>query len=195
MRLNSKTTALLSLLVLISTFMVSGCISITPPQVNITTEKTAIERQIIGEYRELEKDAWAISSARTLSRGTGSGDKLMGSDRELFIAMKIREFHLDRIRIYKQEGALGETMTGYISYRSVKKYERNAAEKNILLTVIKNENGARKTIFTRSLFLLNKEEPSRSQTAAFGILFATEQRKTARKNEWIQEKNGRWIRK
>ena len=45
-----------------------SCITVTPPKVNMTTEKTAIERQIIGEYRELEKDAWAISSARTLAR-------------------------------------------------------------------------------------------------------------------------------
>jgi len=172
-----------------------SCISITPPRVNITTEKTVIERQIIGEYKELEKDAWTISSARTLARGDGTGTALMGSDKELFVAMKIREFHRGRIRKYKNEGVLGEAITGLIVYRPLKKYETNGVEKNILLKITTNENRARTTLFTRSLFLLHEKDPSRSQVSAFGILFADEQRRIAHKNDWIQEKNGRWIRK
>ena len=140
-----------------------SCISITPPRVNITTEKTVIERQIIGEYKELEKDAWTISSARTLARGDVTGTTLMGSDKELFIAMKVREFHLDRIRKYKNEGVLGEAMTGMIVYRPLKKYESNGIEKGILLKITTNENRARTTLFTRSLFLLHEKKPSRAQ--------------------------------
>lgn len=172
-----------------------SCISITPPRVNITTEKTIIERQIIGEYKELEKDAWTISSARTLARGDGTGTALMGSDKKLFVAMKIREFHHGQIRKYKNEGVLGEAITGLIVYRPLKKYEANGVEKNILLKITINENRARTTLFTRSLFLLHEKDPSRAQVSAFGILFADEQRTIAHKNDWIQEKNGRWIQK
>ena len=43
----------------------SSCISIVPPPVNLTGEKTSVERQIVGDYEEIEKDAWAISSVKT----------------------------------------------------------------------------------------------------------------------------------
>ncbi len=188
-------------IIIISTALLNGCssgpscLTITPPRINLTGEKTVIERQIVGEYKELEKDAWVISSARTLARGTGKGTATIGADREMFTAMKIREFHLDKISQYKKEGALGENIKGLLSYRRTGAYEKNAVSKKILFEVIKNENDARMTIFQRSLYLLNDREPAEAEVAAFGVLFGDEQRQLAEKNEWIQEKNGRWRRK
>ncbi len=172
-----------------------SCISIKPPAIHITGEKTVIERQITGDYNEVEKDAWAVSSVKTLPRETEQAKPAASADQELFMALKIREFHLEKISAYKKEGSLGETRTGLVQYIPVDEYEKNRDRREILLSVIKNENDARMTIFRRSTFLALKREATEEEIASFGNQFAKEQRALALKNEWIQDDNGRWGRK
>jgi hypothetical protein len=174
---------------------VLACITIEIPTPTITGEKTVIERQIVGDYRELEKDAWIISSVKTniqRKRGTTS---VIGGDRILFMALKIREFHTDKIRDYKNSGAIGERNDGYIVYRKVSRYEKDRELKGILLRVMEEENRARKTIFRRSLMRSGVETPGEKEMVGFGRVFAKEQRVLAQTNDWIQEENGSWVRK
>ncbi len=171
-----------------------SCCLIAPPAINLTGEKTVIERQIIGDYMELEKDAWTMSSVRTTTGNKNISGRLSG-DPELFKYIKIREFHYDKIKDYKTEGAIGEANTGLIKYMETKKYESSPAEKKILMTVIEEENTARNGIFSRSLYLSRGVEPSKSDIESFGRGFAEEQRGLASKDEWIQENSGNWGRK
>lgn len=168
--------------------------AVSQPALNITGEKTAIERHIIGEYNEIEKDAWIISSVDTDIRKGGGMFAAVG-DEELLTAMRIREFHRDRIREYKDRHAIGEGNDGFISYRKTDKYENNKEMKNTLLTLIQEENKARQTIFIRSLVKEGVKEPDQEKIREFGMFFAEEQRSSALKNDWIQNKSGEWIRK
>lgn len=174
---------------------VLACSTIEIPTPTITTEKTVIERQIVGEYRELEKDAWILSSVKTniqRKRGTIS---IISGDRILFRAMKIREFHMDRIRNFKNSGAIGEGNDGFIVYRKVPQYEKNRDLKSILLRVMEEENRARNTIFRRSLVRSGVKTPGEREMLSFGRIFAREQRALAQTNDWIQKENGSWVRK
>ncbi len=174
---------------------VLACVTIEIPTPTITGEKTVIERQIVGDYRELEKDAWIISSVKTniqRKRGTTS---VIGGDRILFMALKIREFHRDKIRDYKNSGAIGEGNEGYIVYRKAARYEKDRDLKGILLRVMEEENRARKTIFRRSLMRSGVETPGEKEMLNFGRVFAKEQRALAQTNDWIQEENANWVRK
>ena len=171
-----------------------SCCSITPPDVNLTGEKTVIERQIIGDYMEIEKDAWALSSVRT-TVAQGNISRKMAGDPELFKYTKVREFNNDRIREYKNEGAIGETNKGYLQYIETKKYEISPAEKKILLVVIEEENIARREIFSRLIYLSKGSSPEKNEIEAFGRAFAVEQRGLALKGEWIQQNSGTWERK
>jgi len=177
-----------------------SCINIVPPNVNLTGEKTVIERQIVGDYMELEKDAWTVSSVKTTAGRKNISGKMSG-DPELFKFMKVREFHFDKIKEYKSESAVGEGNTGYIQYMETKKYESSPAEKKILSTVIEEENRARKEIFSRSIFLSKNADsqkdgaPQKEEIDSFGRAFAEEQRGLAGRDEWIQEKSGKWARK
>ena len=176
--------------------VLSTACTIVPPKISITGEKTVIERQIIGEYRELEPDAWVVSSVKTLPRETGEKQAVTGSDEELVTAIKIRQFHKDKVARYKSEGAMGEAFTGLVAYRPVEQYEKKKEEKDILMAVIKNENDARLVIFRRSLFLREKKEPTKDEVDNFGrTVFAAEQRELAGSGEWIQDAGERWIRK
>lgn len=171
-----------------------SCIDINPPVINLTGEKTVIERQIVGDYMELEKDAWTLSSIKTTAGRKNTSGRISG-DSELFKFLKVREFHFDKIKEYKSEGAIGEGSSGYIRYMETKKYESSPAEKKILLTVIDEENRARGGIFSRSVFLSKGSEPSKGEIESFGKGFAEEQRGLSAKDEWIQDNSGNWGRK
>ena len=172
-----------------------SCCLIKVPDITLTGEKTAIERQIIGDYKELEKDAWIVSSVKTsVQKGEGSSG-VSGGDMELLRAMKIRELHEPKIRDYKDEGAIGETNNGLIVYKKTSKYEKDKGLKKILSIVIEEENEARKTIFKRSLINSGVEKPTKEEISSFGEVIAEEQRAMAKKDDWIQEKSGRWTRK
>ena len=68
-----------------------SCITVVPPTINLTGEKTVIERQIVGDYRELEKDAWSISSVKTTTGKSASQGQISG-DPEIVKAVKIRDY-------------------------------------------------------------------------------------------------------
>jgi hypothetical protein len=177
----------------IFSFIIVSC-TIAPPVINITGEKTVIERQIVGDYRELEKDAWILSSVKTNIQRKGY-TVVIGGDRILFTAMKIREYHMDKIRDYKDEGAIGEMNTGYVQYRSTLKYDRDRDLKELLFRVINEENKARGIIFKRSLIRSGVKDPDNEEIRSIGMKFAEEQRELAQKNDWIQNESGNWIRK
>jgi len=171
-----------------------SCCIIAPPAINLTGEKTVIERQIVGDYMELEKDAWTVSSVKTNTGKKNVSGKTSG-DEELFKLLKVREFHFEKIKDYKSEGAIGEGNTGYIQYMETKKYESSPADKKTLLTVIEEENKVRKEIFKRSISLSKGSAPAKGEIDSFGKTFAEEQRGLATKDEWIQETSGNWGRK
>lgn len=169
------------------------CCLIAPPGLTITSEKTGIERQIVGDYMELEKDAWIVSSVKTTYGSRFSGN--ITGDPELQKAEKVRQFHADVLSGYKAEGAAGEGNDGYVAYMKTDKYEADPAQKKILMAVLDEENSARRIIFTRSLFSIYGKEPSAGEVSAFGRTFADEQRVLARKGEWVQDNSGKWVKK
>lgn len=171
-----------------------SCVSVVPPSLNLTSEKTAVERQIIGDYMELEKDAWVISSVKT-PHSSGRTKADITGDPELLKAEKVRSFHAERLAAYKSEGAAGEGSDGFAAYIQSEKYESDPAQKKILLAVLDEENMARKIIFRRSLLAMNNVEPSADEIRAFGKIFADEQRVLAARGEWVQENSGKWVKK
>ncbi|HNR88286.1 MAG TPA: DUF1318 domain-containing protein [Spirochaetota bacterium] len=178
-----------------SSSQIPSCLEISPPDIHMTGEKTVIEKQIVGDYKELEKDAWIISSARTnVQRTKGAGPAVTG-DEELFRAMKIREFHQSKLRTYKNEGAIGEANTGLVAYLNAAPYESDRDLKRLLMIFIEEENKARRAIFRRSLVKSGVATPDDAALAGFGRAFAEEQRALAKPNDWIQDARGAWTKK
>ncbi|MDY6967330.1 MAG: DUF1318 domain-containing protein [Spirochaetota bacterium] len=171
-----------------------SCCLISPPKIHLTGEKTVVERQIVGDYRELEKDSWAVSSVKTNVQRS-KGMTITGQDKDLLLAYKIREFHEEKIRKNKDEGAIGEENSGFIAYIQMSKYENNKDLKKLLMKLIQEENKARNTIFKRTLLESGIQEVKEEQISAFGKRFAEEQRAMARKGDWVQDITGKWIRK
>ena len=166
-----------------------SCIEIHPPAINITGEKTALERQLIGEYKEIEKDAWVASTVMLPSKGERNA--VLVEDEDTVKALHIRELNIDKINVYKDEGILGETYDGYVSIVDDKKLQsRN--DNALIRSLVEDENNARQIIFMKSTGATDKNHPIVIQ---FGRDFAKEQHAKAKKGHWIQKDNGRWVRK
>lgn len=180
---------------LILLLIFSSCISLKPPKMHLTGKQTVIESQVVGDYQEIESDAWAISSEKTNVQKESAGSSSGVGDEEMFEAMKIREYHADKVREYKNEGAIGESNVGYLEYRSLEKYESDKDQKKILAILIKEENKARKTIFYRTIVLSGKSNPTPYDIETFGKKFAEEQIDLAFENDWIQNTSGSWFKK
>lgn len=173
-----------------STSEIPSCCWIAPPEINLTGQKTVIERQIVGDYRELEKDAWVVSSVKTNMAGRGTS-----RDEEIFGAFRVREELGAMVRKYKDEGAVGENQLGLLGYIGTPDYDRDANRKKALMAVVERENGARTVIFKKALIRAGIAVPSDAQVASLGRRFAEEQRAFSKVNDWIQENSGKWVRK
>jgi hypothetical protein len=173
--------------------MLTGCV-VSPPAIRLTGEKTLVENQIIGEYREIEDNAWAVSSTKTaIIRQAGL--QIMTADEALLRAMKVRELNEDSIRRCKDDEAIGEGFDGYIANMKAPKYESDAEARKYLLTLIDDENKARRIIFERSLILSGKENPTDEELSGFAKRFAQAEQSRSLKNDWIQRSNGQWQKK
>jgi uncharacterized protein YdbL (DUF1318 family) len=170
-----------------------GC-AVSPPAIHLTGDRTLVENQIIGEYREIEPDAWTVSSVQTdVQRQKGL--PAVSSDELLVNAMKVRELNEGAIREYKTEGVVGESFQGYCEYIQSEKYEKENAVKKRLLGIVEDENRARRVIFERSIVSTGVERPSGEEIAIFGQRFAKDEQSRALVNDWIQGSNGKWRQK
>jgi hypothetical protein len=167
--------------------------AIVAPDVKLTGEKTIIENQIIGEYKEIEPDAWAVSTMKTYTAKQKTS--VVSADPVFMGAMKMRELNEDAVRRYKNEGVAGEASSGYILYRPNQKYESDKDLKKVIMNVLDDENKARKTIFERSLVLSGNEKPADAEITTLAKRFAEDERSRAQKNDWIQGNDGQWQRK
>ena len=166
-----------------------SCLEIYPPAINITGEKTALERQLIGEYHELEQDAWVTSTVMTPSKGNRKA--VINADGELLNAIQIRELNSDIIRLYKDRGLIGEQNNGYIAIVDEKKLQ-SLQESDAIRTIVQQENNARSIIFVKSSGATKSNETKAIQ---FAVEFAKEQHAKAKKGDWIQNNDGRWVKK
>ncbi len=166
-----------------------SCIEIHPPAINITGEKTALERQLIGEYREIEKDAWVTSTVMVPSKGDRHA--IVTVDESMRKAIQMRELNADRIRQYKDMGIVGEMYNGYLAIVDEKKLQSMKDNASIRL-LVNDENNARQIIFIKSSNSKDAKDPGAIQ---FGYDFAKEQHAKAKKGDWIQKEDGRWVKK
>ena len=170
--------------ILILVFCVSGCV-IIPPKFQLTGERTLVEKQIAGEYRELEEDAWIVSTIKT----NLDSEKNEGSSGDSDSLSAVRIMNQERISSYKAEGAVGESFFGTLKYRESAKYEKDKTLKDRLMRVIQTENDARSEIVKSGAAVSAKKESDQFR------LFGEEQRRNALPGEWIEIAEGKWVKK
>ena len=171
-------------------FIIAGC-SVKAPEVNITGEKTALENQVIGTYREIEQDAWTLASVRSATPGQ---QPTMSQEKKLvFEAVQGRKFNRDDIDEFKKSEIIGENNKGLVEIRDTKKLDVDPELKNRVATIVDNENKYRGIIMDR-IVLLN-EQAAEAGTDNVGKIFAKMNHDNSEPGTWIQSDDGKWMQK
>ena len=173
-----------------------NCCIIQPPPINVTSERTSLENQIMGTYREIREDVWLVSSSQTveglkISTSTNTNIKQEFSvDYKVIKALETIEYDKEIIKEYKTKRYIGENNQGLLEYIENNTMESHPAEKQKLFENKNEVNDARQVLM---LEVINKNENlTIDDFDQVKKTFADMYRKQALKNEWIQDSEGKW---
>lgn len=190
--------------------------TIVVPPVTITGQKTAIERQIIGEQTELEKDVWMISSARTAEHAqldTKPKETLKDMQQEnaninrAFLKFELFSASLAEL---KKDRVVGESNKGYVSNlfsekvaisdEMRKKYAAEYADEpelgrpyRTLVQTVKEINEGR-TLAARGYIQSQKRANKAYKATEKDVLLSQKDKyqQAALKGEYVQAASGAW---
>lgn len=97
--------------------ILNGCARFSIREINFYDEKTALENQILGTYREIETEPWLTTSIR--SYGDKDADRSVDAappflDEKVLFAFRERAMLADDLDILKRSGTVGESLRGQL---------------------------------------------------------------------------------
>lgn len=190
--------------------------TIVVPPVTITGQKTATEKQIIGEQTELEKDVWMMSSARTAEHAaleTKPKEFRQSMEQEnahtyrAFLKFEMFSAHLTQL---KKDRVVGENNKGFvanlfaeraeISSEMRKKYSAELADEpelgrpyRTLIQTVKEINAGR--ILAAKGYVESQKRANKAFKATEKDILTSQKEKyqqSALKGEMIQSLDSSW---
>ena len=163
----------------------------------LTSQRTALENQIMGSYEELESDVVLSSSVRGVDKN-GKTKKIPISDlkAEAILARQNQEFNLDDLMELKDNQIIGEGSDGLVTILPESVGEVKTAPNakiNLAKQICAEENSSRAIIWRR--IIDTNVSLSQGDLAEIRYTFARLQRDTAKKGQWTQAENGSWLQK
>jgi uncharacterized protein YdbL (DUF1318 family) len=185
-----KSNTILMTIVLAGLLVVSSC-SFKAPEVRVTGEMTALEREVLGTYRQMEEDTWMVASTR--SKGDAKEVKLSPEKKQVLDAMQDQKFNKDDIEEFKKLGYIGENNTGFLDLRPVPDLESDPEKAKMVSEIVGEENQAREVIMERVIQLNEKLKNAVKDNVTY--IFAQMNQENSPVGTWIQQKLGEWVKK
>ena len=170
--------------------VLGGC-SIKAPEVQVTGEKTALEREVVGTYEEMEEDTWMIASTRAAK--AEDEVKISPEKRKVLEALQEQKFNKDDIDEFKREGFVGENNSGLLELRLIDQLRKTPDRMKFIQSILEEENGDRSIIMGRVIEL--NETLKKSNKNDIQGIFARMNQENSPDGTWIQNAEGQWIRK
>lgn len=175
----------------------AGC-TIKTPEVTFTSERTALEKQILGSYRTIEEESWMITSARSAS---GEEEKISIPDRpEIAVGRKAaleafinRKFNADDVEDFKMDGVVGEGLEGLLVLMPNQRYSEDESYRTLVDRIVRQENSDRRAIMDRIADVNSIVNPV--DRKAIERVFAQMNRDASPPGTWIQSDDGKWKKK
>lgn len=167
----------------------TGC-TIKTPEVTFTSERTALEKQILGSYRTIEEDAWMVSSVRSTE---GQKIQIPESKRRVLEAFANRKYNADDIEDFKSDGVVGENSAGFLTILSTTRYDEETDYRELVDRVAAEENRDREIIMARIVEINSAVNPLDREAVA--RVFAQMNRDASAPGTWVQINDDRWVKK
>jgi len=179
----------------------SGC-TLAKVDVNVVSERTSLENQVLGTYNSLSEDMLLVASVRGVSP-TGKIDLPPRHTPEQVDAVRAMEtiaFHADDIETFKRFGWVGENMEGLIitfiretpkvSSEELKLFAANYSEAEFQ-QVVNEVNQAREALMMR--VVQTNENFTLKDLPAIRKVFAKLNKEKSAPGSRVQEADGRWV--
>ena len=177
-------------LLCICILLITGC-SIKAPEVRVTGEKTALEREVIGTYHQMREDTWMIASTRAVNEDTTV--TVSHEKKQVLEALREQEYNKDDIDEFKQKGYVGENNQGFLDIRPSETLDSDEKMKNLVEEIVEEENRDRDIIMRRVIEL--NESLKKAVREDVLIIFARMNQENSLPGTWIQQPDGEWIKK
>ena len=181
--------------------MISGC-TLAKVDVNVVSERTSLENQVLGTYNSLSEDMMLVASVRGVSP-TGKIEAPPRHTPEQIDATRAMEtiaFHADDIESFKSLGWVGENQEGLLTSFAreipkvasgvLKSFAVNYSEAEFQ-QVVKDVNQAREVLMMR--VVQTNENFTIKDLPAIRKVFARINRQNSAPGAKVQEVDGRWI--
>jgi len=178
----------------------SGC-TLAKVDVNVVSERTSLENQVLGTYNSLSEDMLLVASVRGVSP-TGKIDAPPRHTPEQVDATRAMEtiaFHADDIETFKRFGWVGENLEGLltpfaretpkVASSELKTFAANYSEAEFQ-QVVKEVNQSRETLMMR--VVQTNENFTVKDLPAIRKVFARINRQNSAPGSKVQEPDGRW---
>jgi uncharacterized protein YdbL (DUF1318 family) len=182
----------------VSLIFLGGC-SIKPPEVKLTGEKTALEREIIGTYHQMAEDTWMVASTR--SAGDQSKPVISIEKKKVLEALQQQAFNKDDVEEFKKKGYVGENNQGQLTVMSESgaqagtgnKVLTDAGKTDLVNDIVQEENQCRQVVMQRVVELNEslKKAVSKDVLAVFAKMYQD----NSPKDTWMQTPAGNWVKK
>ncbi|RKY81191.1 hypothetical protein DRQ07_04635 [candidate division KSB1 bacterium] len=177
---------------IIFTLLIAGITAsctIRAPELRVTGEKTALEKEVIGTYDRIRQDTWMIAS----TRGAGQRQGVVSPEkRRVLEAIQRQKFNKDDIEEFKKKGWVGENIHGFLDIRENTKSLDDETLK-LVTEIVSEENEDRETIVVRIIEI----NGSLNESAKKNIeqVFARMYQENSPRGTWIQNIDGSWHKK
>ena len=174
---------------------ISGFILLTGCTFNfdVTGQRTALENQVMGSYRELDDDLILASSVRAVT----PTKRVMSTSRQKGVDAKLnQQFNQDDLAELEDLEILGESSSGAVVLLPTRVNHKplsTKAQLELAKQIIDEENRDRASIWQRIIEsnpnLAAKDLPQVRKT------YANIRRQALRPGQWYQDDDGIWVRK
>ncbi len=188
------------LLVLAALFL-AGC-TLAKVDVNVVSERTSLENQVLGSYNRLSEDLLLVASVRGVSP-TGKIEappRQSPEQQDAIRALETVSFHADDLESFKKLGWVGENQEGLLTLfpREIPKTNTTAMKafagfytEAEFRQVIAEVNSARETLMLR--VVQTNENFTTRDLPAIRKVFARINRQNSASGSKVQEADGSWI--
>jgi uncharacterized protein YdbL (DUF1318 family) len=180
--------------------VLSGC-TLAKVDVNVVSERTSLENQVLGTYNSLNEDMLLVASVRGVSP-TGkieSPPRRTPEQADAIRAMETIAFHADDIETFKRFGWVGENQEGLLTpftreapkvpSPELKSFAANYSEAEFK-QVVQEVNQSREVLMMR--VIQTNENFTIKDLPAIRKVFARINRQNSAPGSRVQDADGRW---
>lgn len=157
----------------------------------LTSQRTALENQVMGVYQELDDEVLLLSTMRGPDNKRARSKGLPG---DVLSHRQNQDFNRDDLEELKDLGLIGERSDGYVALvEPAKDQGKDRAARLLANTLVREENKDREAIWQHIL----KKIPNAPSMGVkqVGRAYGEMQRTKLRVGQWYQNDHGTWEKK